>query len=302
MGATTKVEMFTPENPVATTKARIAQGSIKPQANTDQSFETAQNDSVPRLQISKPNPEPVLAKVEEQPERPAWLPAKYKTPEEMAKAHGELEKKLGQPKDGEKPKEGEAEKPKEGEPDKELTQEEKDAKKAEEGAAKITEERMTHYSTEVSKDGKLSDESMAELTKLGIPKAYVDAYVSMFTRDSQYQVQSVVQSIGGDEEFAALSQWAAVNLSAQELDAYNKSLNTTDANQIMFNVKNLHARFRAETGEPTLIEGNNTDESGSDRPFNSVAELKAAQADPRYKNDPAYREAVKNRLVASQVI
>ncbi len=31
----------------------------------------------------------------EQSERPEWLPEKYKTPEDLAKAYGELETKLG---------------------------------------------------------------------------------------------------------------------------------------------------------------------------------------------------------------
>ena len=35
--------------------------------------------------------------IDESTERPEWLPEKFNTPEDMAKAYGELENKLGQP-------------------------------------------------------------------------------------------------------------------------------------------------------------------------------------------------------------
>ena len=107
-------------------------------------------------QINNPEANPVEA-LENTPEaRPEWLPEKFKSPEDMAKAYGELEKKnsapAGEQSTGETP-----------------TQEE-----AQETAEKLGID-FQGLSQEFAEHGQLSDEAYTDLEAKGLPKDVVDA-------------------------------------------------------------------------------------------------------------------------------
>ena len=63
-------------------------------------------------------------------------------------------------------------------------------------------------------------------------------------------------------------------------------------------VRGLYSQFASAGGKaPNLIQGNT---SGSAvKPFNAAAQVTEAMRDPRYKNDPAYRKTVEDRLAVT---
>jgi 23S rRNA pseudoU1915 N3-methylase RlmH len=156
-------------------------------------------------------------------------------------------------------------------------------------------EQFAKYSKELSAGGKLSDESYAELAKQGIPKNIVDSYVQGQMALVQQAQQEVFTAVGGADSYKAMVDWAASNLSSDEVAAYNNAVESGNKSQIMFAVKGLQARFAAQS-EPRLLTG---DGGKVARGFRSSAEMIEAMKDPKYKSDPAYRADVERRMSVS---
>ena len=102
--------------------------------------------------------------------RPEWLPEKFKNAEDMAKAYGELENKLGQSENNNN---------KDSEPKKEETKKD-DADLSIDKAEKAVENAglsMETLQNEYNESGELNEKSYNALEKAGIPKDYVDAFI-----------------------------------------------------------------------------------------------------------------------------
>jgi hypothetical protein len=105
--------------------------------------------------------------------------------------------------------------------------------------------------------------------------------------------------VGGEEQYSELMQWASNNLPEAEIDAFNAAMDTQNPSNIRFAVQGLNARYRSEA-EPSLLQGG-TGAVSSGGKFNSNAELTVAMRDPRYAQDPAYRQQVADKLARSSL-
>ncbi len=210
------------------------------------------------------------------PNRPEWLPEKFNSPEDLAKAYGELEKKLGD--NGQQPNQ--------------------------EAVNQVVEDaglKMTDLTTEYEQSGSLSEDSYAKLEKFGIPREYVDGYIRGQEALSEKYQSDIFNMTDGRDGYTNMIQWAAQNLRADEVLAYNTSVNSGDIEQAKLAVKGLFARFSENEGhEPRLVTG--TSGAYSNSVFRSTAELTQAMADPKYKTDPAYRQDVINKLSRSNIL
>jgi len=231
----------------------------------------------------------MLSKVEgtaPEEDRPEWLPEKFKSAEEMAKAYSALENKLGQPQE-----ESEEEEEYEG-------MEGADASEVAEvlGANGIDFDVLQQEYQEL---GGLSAEAYQALEEAGFPEAVVDQWIAGQQAISQ-QVQSEMHSlVGGTEQYQELVGWAAEALPEAEIDAFNATMETQDPDMIRLAIQGLHARYRSEAA-PNLIQGDAGAVSTGGK-FESNAELTAAMSDPRYAKDPAYRQAVTDKLARSSL-
>jgi len=208
-----------------------------------------------------------------QEETPDWLPDKFKSPEELAKAYSELEKKLGE----EKPEETE-----EG---------------TSEPSAPMDYEKLQE---EFIEKGSLSENSYEALEKMGIPKHIVDAHIEGQQAVSAGIENTVFSQVGGKDQYVQMMEWATENLSEADQGLYNDSINTNDLDQALYAVKGLHARYASEVGtEPTLVQGDSSPSSTG--AYASAAEVKRDMSDRRYSTDPAFREKVARKLAKSNV-
>jgi hypothetical protein len=206
-------------------------------------------------------------------ESPEWLPDKFKSPEELAKAYSALEKKLGEtPED-----------------------------KGEDLNATPSEPMdFQSLSTEYWEEGQLSDSSYENLENMGIPRHIVDAHIA-----GQHAVVSEVQNtvykeVGGEAQYQEMMSWAQENLSESETAMYDQSVNSNNLDQTLYAVKGLHARYASEVGvEPSLVQGDSTPSSTG--AYASAAEVKQDMSDRRYSTDPAFRERVARKLAKSNV-
>lgn len=223
------------------------------------------------------------------PERPAWLPEKFKSPEDLAKAYSELEKKASGAKPGDAPPP--ADKP-------------ADAPSADDATKALADKGldMAQFSAEFDEKGELSAESFEKLAKAGIPREMVDSYIAGQQAQAAALVAEMHGIAGGKDGFDAMAQWAASSLNEAELAAYNEAVSQSPASARLA-VAGLYARFTAAEGAPAArsVAGNGNAGTATDE-YGSWAQAKADMRDPRYSKDPAFRSQVEQKIMRSKVL
>lgn len=219
---------------------------------------------------------------------------KFKSAEDLEKAYKELEKKLGQKEETTQEEGADLE----AEP--ETESEEEGAEESEEVQAilKASEE---YYSN----DNQLSPETLQKLKELPSEKL-VEAYLELQKNAppvaarplSDADAQDIVKSVGGQDAYSETLAWAAENLSPAEVAAYDNVVNSGNKDAIFFAVQALNQRYKDAVGfEGKQVSGKSV--RNSVKGFRSQAELARAISDPRYRNDPAYRLDIEEKLAAS---
>ena len=222
--------------------------------------------------------------------RPEWLPEKFKSAEELVASYQELEKKLGQPKQ---------------EAEETITEEQRETIQEQENeVAQVMDKAGLDFNVfqkEYEENGELSNEAYDALSKAGFPKTLVDTWIQGQEALQGDLNNEVFQSVGGEDSYLSMLEWAKDNLPESDISAFNTSVETGDRNLVKFAVQGLYARSRTEVGgnEPQLTQGSASESSGGS--FQSAAELTAAMRDPRYAKDPSYRKSVANKLARSSV-
>lgn len=227
-------------------------------------------------------------------ERPDWLPSKFDSPEDMANAYSQLEKKLGQPNE---------------ETQEEYTEEEEEYYDQYEDTADSSEVENTldnlgldfdTFQNEYSELGGLSDDAYEALESAGLPKGIVDAWIQGQEALAANYQQTVYNSVGGQEAYGEMITWAADNLSPQEIAAFDRAVESGDTDMVQLAVSGLQSRYLSAEGQaPSLYEGESATSTGGT--YSSWAEVTAAMKDSRYESDPAYRQAVTDKLARSNV-
>jgi len=207
-------------------------------------------------------------------ERPEWLDEKFKSPEDLAKAYNELQKKQSTETEG---------------------------KTEEPAPSSKTSEVVSKASEDFAKNGELSDKSFVELEKAGISRDMVEAYIRGQESIATSQAMDIQGEVGGNANYNAMADWAADNLSESDLDGFNSIVENGSVDQAKMAVKGLYSQFISAGGNPPELSQGGT--SGSSvKPFGSAAQVTEAMRDPRYSTDPAFRSNVEKRLAVSNVL
>jgi hypothetical protein len=118
---------------------------------------------------------------------------------------------------------------------------------------------------------------------------------------SQEEEQTIVDSIGGADNFSAVQQWANENLNQEEIEAYNREVNSGDYYRARNALQSMYFAYQDQAGfEPELMGGRLSGNSSD--VFRSTAEVMAAMNDSRYLNDSAYTQDVQDKLIRSDVL
>ena len=117
---------------------------------------------------------------------------------------------------------------------------------------------------------------------------------------NQSDIDSIKQSVGGEQQYDQLMSWAGQNLSQDSINAFDNLIQSGDKGSIQLAVNGLVAQYQNDAGyEGRMLQGKpsktNTDS------FQSQAQLVEAMSDPRYDRDPAYRQAVVAKLDRSDL-
>ena len=160
--------------------------------------------------------------------------------------------------------------------------------------------------SEYGEKGELSEETMNQLTSMS-SEDLIAAYINTQTNQQQQtqgaqltdsQVQSIKQSVGGDQKYDALVGWAGENLDSSSIDAFDSLVESGNAKAIELAVAGLYSMYEAQNGsDGQMISGKAPISNGET--FRSQAEVVEAMSDPRYDRDPAYRDEVIAKLERS---
>ncbi|MGN6552085.1 MAG: capsid assembly protein [Pararhizobium sp.] len=216
-------------------------------------------------------------------ERPTWLPEKFQSAEDLARAYSELEAKLsGKP----AAEEAAAEKPKDGE--------NKTEEKTEGEAPKATEvvSKLTDIFTE---KGELGEDDYALAEKAGFDRATVDNYIAGQKALQEAATDRITAAAGGQENMERMFAWAKTGLKPSEIDTYNQSFAGGDVNSAAIAMEQLKARYEQANGrDPRLVSGKPGGNSSD--VYESWAQVTADMGDPKYRSDAAFRAKVAAKL------
>lgn len=235
-----------------------------------------------------------MAQTDSEQEDVSLIDGKFKSQEDLLKAYKELESKLGKPKS---------------EDDDEVSEESVEASEEEaEESVEISEnvKTFTDIATRFDEAGGLTQDDMEKLSSMDskeLIETYFKYHAVQSAKNTQevataQQLKTIRDSVGGDEAYGEMIQWAGQNLSPDEIDSFNSVANSNNAAALSFAVEALSNRWKSVEGyEAPLISGKKATSTG--KVFRSQAELGRAIADPRYSTDPAYRQDVENKLARS---
>lgn len=254
-------------------------------------------------------------------DRPQWLPEKFKSPEELAKAYAELQSKLGgkatdNPADEPKDNTAEGDKTPEVLAGYDPSQHVKNEADAEwelntygPALKDIFDKagiKASVISAEFHSTGNFPEYAYEKLQAAGFSRGVVDGYLGGQQQKATYQSEQataeIKQTIGGEQSFNEMVEWASVNLTPGELQAYNKAVDSGDKNLAILAVQGIHSKFTAaRPAEPSLYKGA-TSSAQSSEAYESIAQMQKDMANPEYKNDPAFRAKVERKLSRSNIL
>ena len=256
--------------------------------------ETLTYDNTPDAEVLTPDEQDSLQIGEQlHEEQEQLLAGKYTNAEELEKAYIELQRKLGDSDEDES---------------EEISEDEDEA--VEETEAEYTEAQtlISNASQEYAETGQISDEMMEQFGEMS-SQELVEAYMNIQANApeavaeelSESEVNTIKNSVGGDQAYDNVMQWAGENLDPDQIDAFDNIIATGNSTAIQMMVNGLKAQYDSSNGyEGRMLSGKSANASSSDV-FRSQAELVAAMSDSRYESDPAYRNDLLEKLDRSDL-
>lgn len=117
---------------------------------------------------------------------------------------------------------------------------------------------------------------------------------------TQQDVDRIHNIVGGSKEYDNMLQWAAKNMTKDDIDAFDHVIGLDDPQAAAFAVYALNNFYRDQNGsEGELLTGGKADQPAD--VFESQAQVVEAMSDPKYDRDPAYRQQVMQKLERSNV-
>lgn len=218
-------------------------------------------------------------------QRPAWLPEKFKSAEDMAAAYKELETKQGAAKD---PKDA----PKDEAPPADAAE-----------AVKAAGLDYDALGREVTEKGDISAEARAALVAKGITPEQIDGHINGIKASIDLAVKTAHDAVGGADAFKTMSEWLGTEGDDTQLHTYNALVQKGDAKSIDAAMKYLKGAYEAANGTRAAkrVEGSANGAPSNDA-YTSRAQITQDMKDPRYKKDPAFRAQVEAKVQRSSVL
>lgn len=250
-----------------------------------------------------------------EPQGEELLAGKFKSQDDLIKAYKELESKLGQQQPQQPGQQQTEEQTDTGEESEDKTE----AKDGDEGdtdplveiygeavgnALKEAEVDAAEVQQQFDETGTISDENFAKFEKAGFPRGMVEAYMRGLAQANEQAVAITEQQIsqikavaGGDEGYQQMQEWMGANLSQEELQAFNDTVDTGDYTKVLAAVSEMNRRYLTEVGVEGNLRGGKA--PAQSEGYANEAEYLADMAKPEYKTSEAFRNQVMQKLAKS---
>lgn len=220
----------------------------------------------------------------------AKILGKFNSQEDLANAYQELEKKLHE---APKNKVDNDDKSPTNAPSEESS--ELDENEGDESTADTPEQEGSAVGSAfeaLQQAGELTDDIVERFEEAGIPKELVAHVAELEQFKAESELKSIQEGVGGEGGYNSMVNWAADNLSENEITTFNNIIENGTADEIRFAVTNLNGRM-ANTTQPQKSKLIKADAiSAASTGYPSQAHMLADMNDPRYHNDPSFRDKV----------
>lgn len=115
------------------------------------------------------------------------------------------------------------------------------------------------------------------------------------------QANQLFEMVGGEQAYKSMLSWAGQSLDQAEIEMYDSVMASGNANSIYFAVQALQNKYTDAVGNDGQLLTGKRSAAQQDAQFRSQQELVAAMNDPRYDNDPAFRDDVMRKLTNSDI-
>jgi len=235
--------------------------------------------------------------------RPDWLPPQFTTLDDYVKSATDTKAELTRAQQElaalKKGKEPAAD----GAPPPELPKAPEDAAAAAQAAADAAGFDLTPFSAKFDQTGDVPAEDRDAIAAgMKVSRALVDQFIDNARTAAEVSRSTAFNEVGGEEAYGAMVDWAKTSLKPAERAAFNSAVQGKDQAAALLAIRGLKQSYEAANGKaPALMRGENRPGSGDAvLPFSSKHEQSTAIQDPRYRNDPAYRQSVINRMMVTK--
>ena len=217
------------------------------------------------------------------------LAGKYKDASELEKAYNELERKLGE----------------KSEP---VSENEESEIETEEEVSNDYEPNLLDALWEEGTTDSLTEETFEELKNMDPVEV---AKMAMQQRDRMQRapksrdftdadVDQIQGLVGGEENYNQMLGWAQQNLPNQEVELFDAVMDQGNTLAAYFAVKAMALSYQDSVGRDGQMVTGKAPRSDGDV-FKSQQEMVEAMSDPRYNDDPAYRDSIMEKLQRSDI-
>jgi hypothetical protein len=118
---------------------------------------------------------------------------------------------------------------------------------------------------------------------------------------TEEQAGQLFEMVGGEKAYKSMLSWAGDNMSKEEVEMYDSVMASGNANSIYFAVQALSNKYNDSVGSDGQLLTGKRSAAQQNEQFRSQQELVQAMNDPRYDNDPAFRDDVIRKLQNSDI-
>lgn len=167
--------------------------------------------------------------------------------------------------------------------------------------SRVSAEDWLRWGKEIDSTGAVSAATRKEIeSKMGADEVIIEQLIKGRKALAKQSWDDAASVVGGNDNLKRMFKWAQENLTAEEVAATNRALQTNAYKNVLLGLK---ARFEQQNPtkpqEPKAVDNrvNPSQVPQAVQVFKNQAEQQAALRDPRYRVDPNYRRAVEALVV-----
>lgn len=143
-------------------------------------------------------------------------------------------------------------------------------------------------------EGDFTEDQYSALEKVGIPRELVTQYVDNMGYRQEAQTKEALEYAGGEDDWNALSKWAADNIPEEEVKEYNTLLASPNWRIGIDAMKVRMGATAPNRNEPRLLSGEQR--AGSTFGYRTKQDMMNDMKSPEYSKSAAFRQDVMRKM------